>query len=244
MKFFNQWIKEDKEINSTLNEKKTIVTVYDDKKLVFSDKEIKELLDQVLDKDDVIMTSDNLPGWLHKASLNNPDFPKSRKKIADFLQQILDSKKDVEIDVDSKKPSYLNNIIIENNKSMKSDNIEDFVKTLPKKQKHDGDEYELAMIADGDIYYINFEDGSDDNTSTLCYNMDMELLSANYHATNRWVSFLDKNKGEGYLWVSPNMKEQIELMREAGEFDQITESFTIASSLNEWLNLKENKKNL
>jgi hypothetical protein len=317
MKLFNQWIKEDKEINSTLNEKKTIVTVYDDKKIVFSDKEIKELLDQVLDKDDVIMNSDNLPGWLHKASLNNQDFPKSRKKIADFLQQILDSKKDVKIDIDSKKPPYLNNIIIENNESVNSKNtdlkyilnkivkdelgfdigkkynkedsknallmvqklnrtygdfikmrsplhinddtikysnsffdkktnesvnsknVEDFVKSLPKTQKHEKYKYELAMITDDNIFYINFEDGLDDNASTLCYDLNMELLSSNYHATNKWVSILDKNKGEGYLWVSSDMKKQIVLMREAGEFDHITESFTIASSLNEWLSLKE-----
>lgn len=80
--------------------------------------------------------------------------------------------------------------------------------------------FELAMIVPGFAYYANYEE-SDENGNTIVVNDKNEILSNNIFANNDFMQVLEQvNAGKlQALYISDKMKENIDLLREAGYFD-------------------------
>lgn len=64
--------------------------------------------------------------------------------------------------------------------------------------------FQLAAITADFVYYIDDEGGSDETSSTIMLNRDMQLVSDNWLAYNDLVGLVEKN--EGLLWISDNVK--------------------------------------
>jgi len=108
---YNNYVKRNillKELQDDLKTENKIEVIMPNGKTMFYTKEkIKELVDQF----DTYIDSDNLPKWLYIAGYVNkiPGFPKNKLQTKRLLQTILQSDKDVHIDLNSDTP-YANYI--------------------------------------------------------------------------------------------------------------------------------------
>lgn len=80
--------------------------------------------------------------------------------------------------------------------------------------------FELAMIVPGFAYYANYEE-SDENGNTIVVNDKNEILSNNIFANNDFMQALEQvNAGKLQpLYISDEMQENFDLLRESGYFD-------------------------
>lgn len=80
--------------------------------------------------------------------------------------------------------------------------------------------FELAMIVPGFAYYANYEE-SDENGNTIVVNDKNGILSNNIFANNDFMQVLEQvNAGKLQpLYISDEMQENFDLLRESGYFD-------------------------
>lgn len=80
--------------------------------------------------------------------------------------------------------------------------------------------FELAMIVPGFAYYANYEE-SDENGNTIVVNDKNGILSNNIFANNDFIQVLEQvNAGKLQpLYISDEMQENFDLLRESGYFD-------------------------
>lgn len=80
--------------------------------------------------------------------------------------------------------------------------------------------FELAMIVPGFAYYANYEE-SDENGNTIVVNDKNGILSNNIFANNDFMQVLEQvNAGKLQpLYISDEMQENFDLLREYGYFD-------------------------
>ena len=80
--------------------------------------------------------------------------------------------------------------------------------------------FELAMIVPGFAYYANYEE-SDENGNTIVVNDKNGILSNNIFAKNDFMQVLEQvNAGKLQpLYISDEMQENFDLLRESGYFD-------------------------
>lgn len=86
--------------------------------------------------------------------------------------------------------------------------LRQLLKTIPKEFTHGEEVYFLMLITDSNIYFGNPEEG-DDNGNTICFDLDMNLLSDNIHATNAMLTDLEENN---IKWITEELNDYKEIM--------------------------------
>ena len=81
--------------------------------------------------------------------------------------------------------------------------LKQFLKTIPTEFTHRGEIYFLMLVTDTNIYFGNPEEG-DDNGNTICFDLDMKLLSDNIHACNAMLTDLEDGN---YVWIKEELNE-------------------------------------
>ena len=71
--------------------------------------------------------------------------------------------------------------------------LRQLLKTIPKEFSHNEELYFLMLITETNLYFGNPEEG-DDNGNTICFDLDMNLLSDNIFSSNAlYGDLLDNN---------------------------------------------------
>ncbi len=86
--------------------------------------------------------------------------------------------------------------------------LKQLLQKTPREVTHRGDIYLLMLITDANIYYGNPEEG-DDNGNTICFDLDMNLLSDNIHSSNALLTDLENNN---YRWIRKELNNYKETM--------------------------------
>lgn len=85
-------------------------------------------------------------------------------------------------------------------------------KKYPDSINRHNEKYAKALITSDGIYYVNFEEG-DPNVSTLLFDLNLNLLSDNYFASDQLIKDIKENN---YDWASEEMKYNIEEIKKEG----------------------------
>jgi len=86
--------------------------------------------------------------------------------------------------------------------------LRQLLKTIPKELIHRDEIYLLMLITESNIYFGNPEEG-DDNGNTICFDLEMNLLSDNIHSSNALLTDLENNN---YRWIRKELNDYKEVM--------------------------------
>lgn len=86
--------------------------------------------------------------------------------------------------------------------------LRQLLKTIPREFIHRDEVYLLMLITESNIYFGNPEEG-DDNGNTICFDLDMNLLSDNIHSSNALLTDLENNN---YRWIRKELNNYKETM--------------------------------
>ena len=81
--------------------------------------------------------------------------------------------------------------------------LRQLLKKIPKEIIHRDEIFLLMLITETNIYFGNPEEG-DDNGNTICFDLDMNLLSDNIHSSNAMLTDLEDMN---YRWIRQELNE-------------------------------------
>jgi hypothetical protein len=81
--------------------------------------------------------------------------------------------------------------------------LRQLLKKTPKEITHREETFLLMLITETNLYFGNPEEG-DDNGNTICFDLDMNLLSDNIHSSNAMLTDLEEGN---YRWIRSELND-------------------------------------